>query len=295
MTGFMMYFTAIDPSLVANGLNLGNVSLDALVEKGTSLGVEFVSRLLVAVLIYVLGAWMIRILKRAFKILMEKRDVDLSLRTFLYSLASIGLNFILIVSIIGVLGVEMTSFVALFASAGIAIGMALSGTLQNFANGVFILLLKPYRVGDYIEVQQVSGTVKAIQITSTLLTTPDNRTIIIPNGVLLSGTIINYSQQKFRRVDWVFSIVYGDDYEKARKLLLDLIADESRILSEPDAPAIWLGALGQSSVDVFVRVWVNAQDYWPVLFSMNEKVYKSFPEHGLSIPFPQMDVHVHQV
>ena len=295
MTGFMMYFTAIDPSLVANGLNSGNVSLDALVEKGTSLGVEFVSRLLVAVLIYVLGAWMIRILKRAFKILMEKRDVDLSLRTFLYSLASIGLNFILIVSIIGVLGVEMTSFVALFASAGIAIGMALSGTLQNFANGVFILLLKPYRVGDFIEVQQVMGTVKAIQITSTLLTTPDNRTIIIPNGVLLSGTIINYSQQKFRRVDWVFSIVYGDDYEKARKLLLDLIADESRILSEPDAPAIWLGALGQSSVDVFVRVWVNAQDYWPVLFSMNEKVYKSFPEHGLSIPFPQMDVHVHQV
>ncbi len=295
MTGTLMFLLAIDSLGVANKLNIGNISMEALVDKGASLGVEFVSRLLVAVLIYVLGAWIIRILKRAFKILMEKRDVDLSLRTFLYSLISIGLNFILIVSIIGVLGVEMTSFVALFASAGIAIGMALSGTLQNFANGVFILLLKPYRVGDFIEVQQVMGTVKAIQITSTLLTTPDNRTIIIPNGVLLSGTIINYSQQKFRRVDWVFSISYGDDYEKARKLLMELIAADERILDEPDAPVIWLGALGQSSVDISVRVWVSAPDYWPVLFSMNEKVYKSFPEHGLSIPFPQMDVHVHQV
>ena len=171
MTGTLMFLLAIDSLGVANKLNIGNISMEALVDKGASLGVEFVSRLLVAVLIYVLGAWIIRILKRAFKILMEKRDVDLSLRTFLYSLISIGLNFILIVSIIGVLGVEMTSFVALFASAGIAIGMALSGTLQNFANGVFILLLKPYRVGDFIEVQQVMGTVKAIQITSTLLTT----------------------------------------------------------------------------------------------------------------------------
>ena len=283
-----------EKAAVIEKINLADLSLEALISKGTSLGVEFVSRILLSVLIYALGSWIIRLIKKTFRRLMIRQEVDMSLRTFLQSLIGIGLNFILIVAIIGVLGVEMSSFVALFASAGIAIGMALSGTLQNFANGVLILLLKPYKVGDQIEVQNYKGIVKAIQITNTVITTADNRTIIVPNGLLLSGTIVNYSQQEYRRVDWTFSIGYGDDYEKAKAVLLDLIQADSRILKEPELPAIYLGNLGQSSVDIIARVWVQSLDYSEVFYSLNEKVYRIFPEKGLSLPFPQLDVHVHQ-
>ena len=283
-----------EKAAVIEKMNLADLSLEALISKGTSLGVEFVSRILLAALIYAVGSWIIRLIKKTFRRLMIRQDVDMSLRTFLHSLIGIGLNFILIVAIIGVLGVEMSSFVALFASAGIAIGMALSGTLQNFANGVFILLLKPYKVGDQIEVQNYKGIVKAIQITNTVITTGDNRTIIVPNGLLLSGTIVNYSQQEHRRVEWTFSIGYGNDYEKAKAVLLDLIQADSRILKEPELPVIYLGNLGQSSVDIIARVWVQSLDYWEVFYSLNEKVYRIFPEKGLSLPFPQLDVHVHQ-
>lgn len=283
-----------EKAAVIEKMNLADLSLEALISKGTSLGVEFVSRILLAALIYAVGSWIIRLIKKTFRRLMIRQDVEMSLRTFLQSLIGIGLNFILIVAIIGVLGVEMSSFVALFASAGIAIGMALSGTLQNFANGVLILLLKPYKVGDQIEVQNYKGIVKAIQITNTVITTGDNRSVIVPNGLLLSGTIVNYSQQEHRRVDWTFSIAYGNDYEKAKAVLMDLIQADSRILKEPELPVIYLGNLGQSSVDIIARVWVQSPDYWEVFYSLNEKVYRIFPEKGLSLPFPQLDVHVHQ-
>ena len=192
-----------------------------------------------------------------------------------------------------VLGVEMTSFVAILAAAGLAVGMALSGTLQNFAGGVMILLFKPYQVGDFIEAQGYSGIVKEIQIFITVLTTPDNKTVLIPNGPLANGSLINYSTQPQRRVDWNFGIGYGDDLDKAYELIHQLLASDPQVLKDP-APFVALSTLGDNSVNLVVRAWVNASDYWDVHFRMNENVYRLFGEHGLSIPFPQLDVHLHE-
>ena len=223
---------------------------------------------------------------------MEKRNVDLSLRTFSESFLKITLTITLFIVIIGILGINTSSFVALFASAGVAIGMALSGTLQNFAGGVMILLFKPYKVGDFIEAQGQTGTVKQIQIINTVLNTVDNKVIIIPNGGSSTGIINNYSKEGTRRVDWEFGSSYGNDYDRAKEVLLQLIAADERIFKTP-APFIALHSLGDSSVNIVVRAWAKSEDYWPIFFDMNEKVYKVFPKNGLSIPFPQMDVHLH--
>lgn len=195
--------------------------------------------------------------------------------------------------IISKLGIEASSFIALFASAGVAIGMALSGTLQNFAGGVMILLFKPFKVGDVIEAQGQSGAVKEIQIFNTIISTPDNKIIIIPNGGLSTGITKNYSKEATRRVDWEFSIGYGDNYDKAKAVLEKLITADQRILKDP-AHFIALSSLGANSVNIVVRAWVNAADYWGVFFDMNESVYKTFEQEGLNIPFPQMDVHLIQ-
>ena len=196
--------------------------------------------------------------------------------------------------IIGVLGIETSSFIALFASAGVAVGMALSGTLQNFAGGVMILLFKPFKVGDFIEAQGQSGTVKEIQIFNTILTTVDNKVIIIPNGGLSTGIMMNYSKEELRRVDWEFGVAYGDSYDKARSVLERMLQADSRVLRSPEY-FIALNSLGERSVNIVVRAWVKAGDYWDVFFDMNEKVYKTFASENLTIPFPQMDVHVHEV
>ena len=184
------------------------------------------------------------------------------------------------------------SFIALFASAGVAVGMALSGTLQNFAGGVMILLFKPFKVGDYIEAQGQSGTVKEIQIFNTIITTTDNKVIIIPNGGLSTGIMMNYSKESQRRVDWVFGIGYGDSYEHAKAVIARLLDNDPRVLKDPNY-FIALTALNSSSVDIVVRAWVKAENYWGVFFDMNEKVYKTFAEENLNIPFPQMDVHLY--
>ena len=189
------------------------------------------------------------------------------------------------------LGVEMTSFIAILAAVGLAIGMALSGTLQNFAGGVIILLIKPFKVGHYISAQGHSGTVNEIQIFNTILKTPDNVTIIIPNGGLSTSSMTNYSVEAQRRVDFLFGIGYGDDVDKAKKVLKKLIDEDDRILQEP-APFIAVNELGDSSVNLVVRVWAEAANYWGIFFDMHEKVYKTFDKEGLNIPFPQMDVHV---
>ena len=225
--------------------------------------------------------------------ILTKREVDASLTTFVRSLVSITLNLLLVIVIIGILGIETSSFIALFASAGVAVGMALSGTLQNFAGGVMILLFKPFKVGDFIEAQGQSGTVREIQIFNTILTTADNKVIIIPNGGLSTGLMKNYSKEPTRRVDWEFGIAYGDDYTKAREVLARLLDADSRVLKEP-AYFIALTSLGASSVNIVVRAWVNSADYWGVYFDMNEKVYKTFAQENLNIPFPQMDIHLHQ-
>ena len=253
--------------------------------------VPFGIKLVVAIVVLLLGRWVIKLIKKALTKVMTRRKMDPSLSSFLMSLVSVLLTFFLIMAIIGILGINTSSLVALLASAGLAIGMALSGTLQNFAGGVMIMLFKPFKVGDFISAQGYEGVVNEIQIFNTHVLTPDNKEVILPNGSLSTGAMTNFSKQGTRRVDWSFSIAYGDDYDKAKSLLIRLCDEDGRIQKTP-APFVELGKLNDSSVDITVRVWVDAADYWAVFFSMNEKVYKAFATEGLSIPFPQMDVHM---
>mgnify|MGYP002529728655 FL=1 len=268
-----------------------NVSLDVFLTKMIDLGISVGSKILLAIVVFLVGRWIVRRLNKLLAKILEKRHVEASLSTFVKSLVNITLTLLLIIVVIGVLGIETSSFIALFASAGVAIGMALSGTLQNFAGGVMILLFKPFKVGDTIEAQGQSGTVREIQIFNTILATPDNKIIIIPNGGLSTGLMKNYSKEATRRVDWEFGIAYGDDYTKAKAVIARLLDADGRVLKDP-AYFIALTSLGESSVNIVVRAWVNAGDYWGVYFDMNEKVYKTFAEENLNIPFPQLDVHL---
>ena len=252
---------------------------------------DAIVRIAIACVIFYVGRWIVRRLTTVIHKIFIKRDVEASLATFLLSLVNISMTFILIIIVISFLGIDTTSFIAIFASAGLAVGMALSGTLQNFAGGVLVLLLKPYRVGDFIEAQGQTGTVKAITLFSTVLATPDNKNIILPNGGMSTGIINNYSKENIRRVDWTFGIAYGDDYDKAKATIASLLEADDRVMKDP-AYFIALGALADSSVNITVRAWVASEDYWGVFFDMNEKVYKTFPKEGLNIPFPQMDVHL---
>ena len=252
---------------------------------------DAIVRIAIACVIFYVGRWIVRRLTTVIHKIFIKRDVEASLATFLLSLVNISMTFILIIIVISFLGIDTTSFIAIFASAGLAVGMALSGTLQNFAGGVLVLLLKPYRVRDFIEAQGQTGTVKAITLFSTVLATPDNKNIILPNGGMSTGIINNYSKENIRRVDWIFGIAYGDDYDKAKATIASLLEADDRVMKDP-AYFIALGALADSSVNITVRAWVASEDYWGVFFDMNEKVYKTFPKEGLNIPFPQMDVHL---
>jgi small conductance mechanosensitive channel len=268
-------------------------NVDISTELLLSLSLAYGPRLLGALLTLTLGLWVVGLASRVIKKILLRGRVDPSLAAFLSSLSSILLKVLVYITALGVLGVQMTSFIAMLGAAGLAIGLALSGTLQNFAGGVMILFFKYFKVGDFIEAQGYSGTVIDIQIFVTVLTTPDNKTIIIPNGPLATGSLINYSAQPRRRVDWTFGIAYGDDIDKAYAVLKDLISQDERILGDPE-PFMALSALADSSVNITVRVWVDAQNFWPVFFRMNEQVYKAFAEAGLTIPFPQRDVHIHQ-
>ena len=259
-----------------------NISWDVFLSKVIDLGTSFGSRIIAAVIILIIGRWLIRKINRLVATILEKRHAEASLSSFVKSLIKISLNFLLVIVIISKLGIEASSFIALFASAGVAIGMALSGTLQNFAGGVMILLFKPFKVGDVIEAQGQSGAVKEIQIFNTIISTPDNKIIIIPNGGLSTGITKNYSKEATRRVDWEFGIGYGDNYDKAKAVLEKLITADQRILKDP-AHFIALSSLGANSVNIVVRAWVNAADYWGVFFDMNESVYKTFEQEGVLI------------
>jgi len=208
------------------------------------------------------------------------------------SLSSMLLKVMLVITALGMLGIEMTSFIAILGAAGLAVGMALSGTLQNFAGGVMILIFKPFKVGDVIDAQGHIGSVSEIQIFNTILKTPDNKTIIIPNGGLSTSSMVNFSTEETRRVDWTVGIGYGDDVEKAKEVLQKLCDEDDRIMKDP-AVFIALSELGDSSVNFTVRAWVKASDYWGVYFLMNENIYKTFDKEGLNIPYPQMDIHLH--
>ena len=251
--------------------------------------------LLIAIVILFVGFKLAGIISRSLGKILEKRNSDIGLVTFLKSFIAIVIKLLTIITVFTQLGVEMTSFVAILGAAGFAIGMAFSGTLSNLAGGVMILLFKPFKVEDFIEAQGETGIVKEIQIFHTIMNTTDNKTIIIPNGPLSNGNITNYTMQEIRRVDFSFGFAYGEDYQLAKKVLMDLYLNHPKVLKDPE-PYIGLGELADSSVNVTVRLWTKVEDYWEVYFYMNEKVYEKFNEtEGLSIPFPQMDVHVDQV
>lgn len=248
-------------------------------------------KLIGAIVVLIIGLWIANFLTKQLRKLMKVKNYDPSLQGFLSSMVSILLKTLVFIVVLGMMGIQMTSFIAILGAAGLAVGMALSGTLQNFAGGVMILIFKPFKVGDFIDAQGYMGTVKEIQIFVTILTTPDNKTIIIPNGGLSTGSLTNFSKEPKRRVDWTVGFGYGESYDKARDVVMGLLKADKRVLDDPE-PFVALGALADSSVNLTVRAWVNAADYWGVFFDFNENVYKTFEKEGISIPFPQMDVHV---
>ena len=257
------------------------------------LAIIYGGKLLLALLTLIVGLWLIGKLTKSLNKLFKARDFEQTLQTFLSSLVGLTLKALLLISVISMVGVQMTSFIAILGAAGLAVGMALSGTMQNFAGGVRLLIFKPIKVGDYIEAQGHAGTVKEIQIFNTILNTPDKKTIIIPNGGLSTGSMINYSTEPVRRLDWTFRISYNDSIDKAREIIMEILNAEERIHQDP-APFVGLVNLGDNSVDLVTRVWVDAANYWPLFFEINEKVKKAFDAKGISIPFPQRDVHIHQ-
>ena len=254
---------------------------------------QFGKNVLVALVVYFVGRFIIKYTIKALRAVTQKRQVEASLTSFLNSLVSISLNVILAIIIIGILGIDTSSFLAVFASAGIAVGMALSGTLQNFAGGVLILILKPYKVGDYIEAQGFAGTVREIQIFNTVMATLDNQTIIIPNGPLATGSLKNSTKAPTRRVDINVDVAYGADPDEVRKVLMDIIEADERIMrSGMFAPFIPMTTMGTSGITFQIRVWVKSPDYWGVKFDTTEKVYRELGKAGIEIPYPQMDVHI---
>jgi len=249
-------------------------------------------KLVLTIVTLIVGLWIVnRFVNALDKSLQNK--VDPTLMRFSHNLLSIGLKVLLFISVASMLGVETTSFIAVLGAAGLAIGLALQGSLANFAGGALILMFKPFRVGDLIEAQGYLGTVKEIQIFNTIISTPDNRRVIIPNGSLSNGSLININVESTRRVDMLFGIGYGDDINRAKAVLARLAKEDSRVLQDPE-PTIALSELADSSVNFVCRLWVNTPDYWGVFFEMHEKVKKAFDEEGISIPFPQQDVHLHK-
>ena len=274
-------------------MNPEDIDPNEILTQATNIGLEYGPKILGALAVWIIGGWIIKALVNGIGKAMNKSKVDITLQPFLKSIISSLLKVMLVISVLGMLGIEMTSFIAILGAAGLAVGMALSGTLQNFAGGVMILIFKPFKAGDVIEAQGFIGSVKEIQIFNTILKTPDNKTIIIPNGGLSTGAMTNFSTEEKRRVDWTIGIGYGDDVDKAKQVIRNLCDADSRILKDPEV-FIAVSELADSSVNFTVRAWVNAADYWGVYFSMNENVYKTFPQEGLNIPYPQMDVHMHQ-
>ena len=260
--------------------------------------IGFCKDLVVAVIVFIIGNWLIKWMKKLIKKMMQRSKIEPSLTTFLTSIINVVLWLTLIIIVISILGIETSSFIALFASAGMAIGMALSGTLQNFAGGVMIMLFKPFKVGDFIEAQGYAGTVKEIQIFNTIIRTNDAQTIIIPNGGLSTGSMKNYSTEPYRRVDVEFQFAYGTDLEQVKQAISEIQLRSDKILKEPDADspvaAPWIGLtkLGDSGVVVNTRSWCKSADYWPVYFYMNETVYQELKERGFMFPYNKLDVNI---
>ena len=270
---------------------LGNSEyIHELIDKGIDLGIEAGKSIIIAIIIYFVGKALISLINRMLGGMMERKKIDPAIQSFTKSLVNIMLMILLVISVVSALGVNTTSFAALLASAGVAVGMALSGNLQNLAGGIVILLFRPFKVGDYIEAQGTGGSVTEIQIFHTILTTADNKKIYLPNGALSSGNITNYSKEPLRRVDFTVGVEYGEDIDKVRKALSDILSMDERVLQEP-APVIVLGSLADSSVNMSVRVWVKSENYWSVYFETNEKIYNEFNRLGINFPYPQLTIH----
>jgi len=250
--------------------------------------------LLGALIVLGVGWWVAGLITGATRRVMTRHNMDATLTGFAANLTRMGLLTLVVIVALGQLGVNTTSFAAVIAAAGLAIGLALQGSLGNFASGVMLIALRPFKAGDYIETAGTAGTVTEVQVFATTLTTPDNRVVIVPNGQITAGTIVNYSAKDTRRLDLVFGIGYGDDVVKARTVLRDILSSDARVLADP-APTVAVLALGESSVDIAVRPWVKSGDYWPLAFDLKEKVKIEFDRQGISIPFPQRDVHLHNV
>lgn len=293
---FLNEVAATDSVATAGATNMlssiSGMSADEIKQLVTTFVMSFSIKLVKVLLIWFVGRWVLKRVVNFLKRIMEKHIDNVSVRTFIISIIDVVVMILLILMIIGVLGIDTSSFIAIFASAGVAIGMALSGTLQNFAGGVMILLFRPFKVGDFIEAQGVSGSVKEIQIFNTVITTPDNKVLLLPNGPVSTGIINNYSREPKRRLDMTFSISYGNDFEKAKAVLQRIIAEDTRVLNDPAEPFIVLGEMGASSIDIIVRVWCNQGDYWGIKFDLNKKVYETFPKEGLEFPFQTFTVNV---
>ena len=274
---------------IPKSLSQLDIVIQNLIDSGISAGKHIIA----AVVIFIVGRFLIKLINRLVASILQRRHIEISVQTFLSSLVNIILTILLIITVIGALGVNTTSFAALIASAGVAIGMALSGNLQNFAGGLIILLFKPYRVGDFIDVCGVQGTVSAVQIFHTILLTPDNKAVYLPNGSTSSSTITNYSREDKRRIEWTFGIDYGEDVNRARTAIPSVITADARILPDP-APFVAVGGLSDSSVDIIVRVWVPTEEYWNVYYDMHQRVYETFNEQKINFPYPQQTVHLVQ-
>ena len=258
------------------------------------LAADFGIRLVAALAIFIIGRWVARWLSRLLEKGMQKAGTDHTLIVFLRNIVYVGLLIFVIIAAIGQLGVQTTSFLAVLGAAGLAVGLALQGSLANFAAGVLIIIFRPFKVGDFIEAGGIAGVVKAISIFTTTLHTPDNKVIIVPNAQVNSGTITNYSANDTRRVDLVIGVSYGDDLDKVRSVIQRVLAADERVLKDP-APQIAVMALADSSVNFTVRPWAKSADYWGLYFDLQEQIKKNFDKEGISIPFPQQDVYLHQV
>ncbi|MDE7123221.1 MAG: mechanosensitive ion channel family protein [Alistipes sp.] len=270
---------------------LANLDFHELLRSMLSESIWILVKIAVALAIYFVGRWIVRRILRLLDAAFERRRVDVSLRQFMRNTVSVVFSLILIMIVVQTLGVNVTSLIAVFSAATLAIGMALSGTAQNFAGGVMILLMKPYRVGDFISAQGQSGTVREIKLFSTVITTGDNQTIYIPNNSIATAIVDNYSTAELRRVDWTVSISYGDDIDVARQAILEILKADGRVLADP-APVVWVAALADSSVNLSARAWTRNADYWELFFETNEKLYKELPKRGIRFPFPQLDVRI---
>jgi len=273
---------------------LNEVMSEDFLTKVYDMGAEFGLKLVTALVIFIIGRWVARWLAGLVQKGMAKTGTDATLGGFLRNIIYIALLTFVVLAAIAQLGVQTTSFIAVLGAAGFAIGLALQGSLANFAAGVLIIIFRPFKVGDFVEAAGIAGVVETIQIFTTTLRTGDNKTIVVPNGQITSGTIVNYSAKDTRRVDMVIGVGYGDDLDKVRRVISEVLKEDQRVLAEPEV-TIGVLELADSSVNFAVRPWVKTSDYWPVYFDLHENIKKRFDQEGITIPFPQQDVYLHQV